>query len=700
MKKPNWKKIPTVADLTVDLEAAKQIHQNHCGDIDKWLDKLAGKNVNKKVEGRSNVQPKLIRKHAEWRYSSLEEPFLSTQDLFDIQPVGPEDVNAAKQNGMLLNYQFRTKIDKVKFINEYIRTAVDEGTVIVQVGWKYQKEKKKVNVRVSLTPEQLQAKLYKDVASGLITQEQAMAKAQDPNELVQWVKREQEFVKHNHPVVRVCEYDRVIIDPTCEGDLRNAQFIIVPTETSMAELLKDGSYDLSELFDTNDSNVIDLSKLDDASFYTTMSQTRKDNAHGQFNFKDAARKKIIKYEYYGYWDVDGDNTTRAIKCEWVGNTMIKCEELPFPDNELPFVLVQYMPERKSIYGTPDGKLIEDNQDILGALTRGLIDIMGRSANGQQLIAKDFLDPINQLKYDRGENAYFNPGKDPRTNIHMQTFPEIPNSAMQMLELMNTDAESLTGVIAFANSGVSGSALGNTATGARGALDSSSKRELGILRRLSKGLEEIGRKIIAMNGEFLEESEVIRLTNKEFQTIQKDDLAGEFDLRVDISTAEADNIKIDKLSFMLQTLGQTMGMEMLQLILSDIADLQKMPELAEKIREYKQQPDQMGQMELKKLEAEIEKIYAEIGDKNARAGENQVDAEMKRAKVKEIEANTRVKHSQADKQDLDFLKDDQGIAHQQEMEKKNFDANHNAQMQGLTHLMNMREQAQVHKTQQN
>lgn len=41
---------------------------------------------------------------------------------------------------------------------------------------------------------------------------------------------------------------------------------------------------------------------------------------------------------------------------------------------------------------------------------------------------------------------------------------------------------------------------NTATGVRSALDSTSKRELGILRRLSAGLEKIGRKIIAMNAE--------------------------------------------------------------------------------------------------------------------------------------------------------------------------------------------------------
>ena len=54
-----------------------------------------------------------------------------------------------------------------------------------------------------------------------------------------------------------------------------------------------------------------------------------------------------------------------------------------------------------------------------------------------------------------------------------------------------------------------------AAGIRGVLDAASKREMAILRRLAKGMTEIGNKIIAMNAVFLSEKEVIRVTNKEF-----------------------------------------------------------------------------------------------------------------------------------------------------------------------------------------
>jgi hypothetical protein len=156
-----------------------------------------------------------------------------------------------------------------------------------------------------------------------------------------------------------------------------------------------------------------------------------------------------------------------------------------------------------------------------------------------------------------------------------------------------EAESLTGVKAY-SSGIGSAALGDVAAGIRGALDAASKRELGILRRLANGIVEIGRKIIAMNGEFLSEEEVVRVTNEEFVTVRRDDLPGNFDLKLTISTAEADNQKAQELAFMLQTMGNSMPMDMSQMILADIARLRKMPDLAKKIETYQPQPDPMAQ----------------------------------------------------------------------------------------------------------
>jgi len=127
-----------------------------------------------KVKGRSSIQPKLIRKQAEWRYSSLAEPFLSTEDLFNTAPVTYEDRTGAIQNGLVLNNQFNTKIQKVRFIDDYVHTAVAEGTVIVRVGWDFEEEEQMVEKpMIAGSPQEAMQYLQNEVLAGKIDPESA-----------------------------------------------------------------------------------------------------------------------------------------------------------------------------------------------------------------------------------------------------------------------------------------------------------------------------------------------------------------------------------------------------------------------------------------------------------------------------------------------------------------------------------------------
>ena len=60
---------------------------------------------------------------------------MATPNIFKVNPVTYEDNYSAKQNELVLNHQFNTQINKVKFIDEYIRSAVNTGTSIIRVGW-------------------------------------------------------------------------------------------------------------------------------------------------------------------------------------------------------------------------------------------------------------------------------------------------------------------------------------------------------------------------------------------------------------------------------------------------------------------------------------------------------------------------------------------------------------------------------------
>jgi hypothetical protein len=247
---------------------------------------------------------------------------------------------------------------------------------------------------------------------------------------------------------------------------------------------------------------------------------------------------------------------------------------------------------------------------------------------------------------------------------MHRYPEIPQSAMMMIQYMNNEAESITGVKAY-NTGIGGQGLGNTATGVRGALDAASKRELGILRRLADGIIQIGRKFISMNAEFLSDTEVVRITNDEFVPVKRDDLAGNIDLRLTISTAETDNEKAQELAFMLQTLGNSVPMDVTMMIMSDIAKLRKMPELAKRLKDY--QPPAPDPMQQQMQQLQLQMLQAEVVNEQAKGQDRQVDAQLKLAKAGVAQAQARKMSSDADMTDLDFVNKSTGVDHQQTQE---------------------------------
>ena len=622
-KLTSWKNEPTIEVLKRDFEASKQTHIVQANKVIRWNDvrNVTGKSKPVKIKGRSSIQPKLVRRQAEWRYPALSEPFLNSEKIFQVNPRTFEDLDAAKQNEILLNYQFDVKLNKVKFIDDYVRTVVDEGSCIVQVGWERLTTKEKQVVPVysyypaedeealailnqALELKQKNPREYNENIDEAIKASIDYSQQNGGEPVLAHQVGEQEVlvdkVIENKPTVEILNTLNVYVDPTCNGDLDKALFIIKSFETNQAECKKAGIYKNLDKVNWAGNNP-----NSDGDHYTS--------ADENFN-EDLIRKKVVAYEYWGFYDINGTGSLTPIVATWIGSVMIRMEENPFPDGKLPFVIVQYLPVRNSVYGEPDCELLEENQQIMGAITRGLVDILGRSANAQQGFAKGMLDPLNKRRFENGEDYEFNPNLSPQTGYIEHTFNELPQSVLAYVQMLNADAEALTGVKSFSG-GMSGEAYGQVAAGIQGAIDAATKRETAILRRLAYGVSEIGNKIIAMNAVFLSEEEVIRVTNKQFITIKREDIKGNFDLKVDINTAEVDQAKAQDLGFMLQTLGPNMDPMITMKILAEIADLKRMPTLAEELRNYKPQPDPIEEA---KRQLEVEEEKAKVNFINQRA----------------------------------------------------------------------------------
>jgi hypothetical protein len=171
----------------------------------------------------------------------------------------------------------------------------------------------------------------------------------------------------------------------------------------------------------------------------------------------------------------------------------------------------------------------------------------------------------------------------------------------------------------------------------------------------------------MSREFMDEEQIVRITGDEFATIRRDDLDGNIDIGLEVSTPEADNARSQEIAFLLQTTAQTLPFDMTKMLLAEQMRLKNMPGLAKKIAEYQPQPDQLEQ-ERKMLE--VEKLKAEIAERQSRAQENQVDMKLKTSQTELNMAKARQSHSVADKEDLSFSKDATGQALQEAIELEN------------------------------
>jgi len=703
-KLTSWKNEPTFNDLYKDYQSAQDDHALIINKLDRWELNLDGGAVVASPKGKSKVRPKLIRKQAEWKYPALEEPFLNTANMFEVNPRTFEDADGAEQNQLLLNYQWTVKIDKVELVGDIVRTDVDEGTVIVKTGWYAEEDTRIVQKEFPIyaSPEESLMIMQKAVELGKLSPEQAQAMIQSGQPMQtgsEMLDVEETFLVENKPTYEVCNNRNVILDPTANGKVEDLNFIIHEYETDMSTLSKQKYEKTVEVDETTGKKTVyesgiykNLSKVrvsrnSDAREY--YNDTNEDETH--FEFDDKPRKKLRAYEYWGYWDIHDTGEKVSIVATWVGKQMVRMEENPFPFKGLPFSFAKYMPVKNEIYGEPDGELLIDNQETIGKMTRAALDITSDIAVGQEYIDEQFFaGPSQRDNHRSGKTVMFRHGMDPRTSIYKQSIDAVPKTVFDMIAINNNEAESYSGTKSFSQ-GIGSQALGSVATGIRSALDATSKRELSLLRRLSELFKDLGAKTISMNQIFMPEEEVVRITNKEYVTIKREDISGEYDLMVDVSTPEKDNEKAEKLNMLMQTNAASMDPGLQKIIYGKMAKLWKEPDLEEQIKTFEPEPDPMEQqiqqmqlenaqltnqkikMEIAKLAKDIESEDSKIEERDSRTSQN-IESE-----AEENLANARYKNAQAAKLEeetdviaQEFLRTQDGTKRAEAKEDKEFD----------------------------
>lgn len=594
--------------LQGDYELCKSYNKKWHNLIDEWTDEYMGRPYGNEKDGKSKIVTRDIKKHSEWLQASILDPFVSTPDIIKCSPTNIQSIKLARNAEMILNQQFCRQFNRYNFLSRALKVMDIEGTCIIKTGWEFLEEEREVYEKQVIP-------MIDEMGNPVINEMDGQPVLQ---EIKVKVKKKVRVI--DKPTAEVVRNKDIFLDPRCLGNIENMQFIIHEYETDLSTLKSDKRF-----------KNVDKIKVD-----TDDEKEYKDNDYGEldgetFEFNDKPRKKIVVREYWGNYDLNDDGIAEPIVCAWVGSICIRLEENPYPDKKPPFIITPVLPIPFQLIGESNAELLGDTQKLKTAIMRGFIDNLAASNNAQIGVRQGALDAINQKRMLEGKNFMFMSGTAGEA-FWTGSFNQLPNSIFNLLQLLDAEATSLTGVNTYGTNQTT-NMIGENAASSRGVLDGGNLRKLMIVKNISENLiKPLMRKWLEYDAVLLPEETIIRATannSGEFEVIRRDDLYGSIDLELTISTNEDNAAKARELAFLLQTIGPNEDAQVRKMIMIEIANLHKMHELANRLETYEPQPDPL-QQEL--MIAQIEYIKAQTQELLASAGRQQIDGSLKEAKI--------------------------------------------------------------------
>ena len=648
-------------NIKSDYKSAEKFKQDNDDNVDRWLNVYNSELYGNEEANKSRYVSSMVKQMVSWQLASLVEPFTASEDIISVEPVTFEDVPTSDQAELLLNYQFSRNFERFTFISDMMLKIMTEGTCFAKTSWVF--EEKEVTeivqeeIPIPMDP-MMETAFLEQMQQAVMQAEQA---GEDPQAVqmqfmeqvpTQIIEKEVTFMKKivNKPTAEICELKDLRVDPTCRGSIKNAQYIIHDFETDLSSLRKDGRYK-------------NLDKLEE-SLSRDSTYVQRDSVDDSAVFSDEARKRFIVHEYWGNYDLNNDGIAEPVVICWVNDTIIREDDNPLDNGTKPFVRAVYDRKPGYIYGEPIAESIEDKQRIDSILNRGIFDDMKAANNGQRGIKKGFTDATNETRFKSGKDFEYNTTMN---DVWEGKYTPISQSVFAVLGKNKEEADAYAGIKGFAH-GTGGNSLGSTAAAVNATTTSSAKREMQIIRGVAEeAIIPMLQIWLAYDALFLEEEEIVRVTNGEFVEIKKDDLDGNVDIKMSISTQESKAMKADRLAFLMQTMGNGMPPEQANLITADLMEINDMPHLAEAIKNMP--PPEPSPQEKMVQELQIELLKAQVQNEYAKARENEIDFELKSAKTQNELAKARNMDSDSDIKDLDFLRKDEGEDHRQDMEKE-------------------------------
>lgn len=429
-------------------------------DRTRALNSYYGKPYGNEQPGRSSIVSKDMMDTIEWMMPSLLRIF-TNREAVSFDPVGPEDVDLAKQETAYVNHVLWKKNDGFMLIYNWLKEALMQKVGYVKYWWE---DEKKVEYEeyTGLTDEQLTL-----LAQSLMDKGEIDPIAQDQADDGTWTVKFRIKRKYGCAKIEPVACDEVTVDEKCKGDIKKARTVGHLRQFTRSELLEMG-FSRKAVEELTDYQVENRSI---AQARDTVGESLSDDDDEEW-----ATTELSLLECVTYLDADGDGIAELRKYFMGGNDILENEETP----EIPFCSWTPYPIPFRHIGMSVYDIVEDLTRIKTQLQRALIDNVNYTNSPRVL--------YDQNTVDRGMLSINGPGmhiaNDGPVMGAMMPIPVQPMAAMIMpvIDFFDQVEERRTGVGRM-TSGVDANVLAQATKGAYTDAKSAANQRIEAIARI-------------------------------------------------------------------------------------------------------------------------------------------------------------------------------------------------------------------------
>lgn len=496
-----------------------------------------------KLSETSRFTSKDVKTTIGWLTPSLVEAFTGSDEPISVKGVNIEDDNAAELIQQLVRYQLEKKNDYFQFIFTTTQYALSENFAVAKVWWKREEKRTPMKMMLDLNNEEALLQFIQAATERKI--EITKAKPIDDASDFMKVEYEKIEVKANHPVLEYIPTSELRYTPDA-ARLQDCKFV-AHRKIVRGDYLKrreiDGIYEnidkALEEYPAGDTKPTTLDFKND--------RDRADQKKRPYDY-DNASKEVELYEAYLRVDYNDDGIYENVIVHAVGDEPIRIVENDFEFAPMFVCSAKYDPNAVFAKESfPDE--FEQLQDVKTALMRQVITNVAKNNSPRVFVNERNMDMDALMA-----NEEIIPCQgDPSANV--MTPPSLPLSSLTMdvIQYCQNELEAQSGSTRY-NQGLDSNALNKTATGITAIMGASEKRIKMIARSIAEQfLIPIYKYMILLNQKYLEDEQMIRLTNKSI-SIRREDLDIDYDLIINVGQgAGTKEAQIQYLMYVLQSI---------------------------------------------------------------------------------------------------------------------------------------------------